>query len=72
MQLTLSDDDVRTLRAVLEEWLPNLRREAAGTDLASRDLRHELHKRQALCERLLVDLERAGRGVAAGRDAIEG
>ena len=59
MQLTLSDDDARTLRAVLEEWLPDLRREAAGTELASRDLRRELHRRQDLCERLLVDLNRA-------------
>ena len=57
MQMTLSDDDARTLRAVLEEWLPNLRRETARTDLASRDLRHELHKRQDLCERLLVELD---------------
>jgi hypothetical protein len=59
MQLTLSGDDARTLQAVLEEWLPNLRREAAGTEMASRDLRRELHKRQDLCERLLADLERA-------------
>jgi hypothetical protein len=59
MQLMLSDDDARTLRAVLEEWLPNLRRETAGTELASRDLRHELHKRQDLCERLIADLNRA-------------
>ena len=58
MQLTLTDDDARTLRAVLEEWLPDLRREAAGTELASRDLRRELHKRQDLCERLLADLGR--------------
>jgi hypothetical protein len=48
MQLMLTDDDARTLRAVLEEWLPDLRREAAGTELASRDLRRELQKRQDL------------------------
>jgi hypothetical protein len=58
MQLTLSDDDARVLRNVLQEWLPELRRETARTALASRDLRHELHQRQALCERLLADLER--------------
>jgi hypothetical protein len=58
MQLTLSDDDARTLRNLLQEHLPELRREAARTELASRDLRHELHKRLALCERLLADLER--------------
>ena len=60
MQLTLTDDDAGTLRKVLEEWLPNLRREVARTELASRDLRHELHKRLAVCERLLAELERAG------------
>jgi hypothetical protein len=60
MQLTLSDDDARMLRRVLEEWLPDLRREAAATDLGSRDLRHELFKRQELCERLLNDLQRLG------------
>ena len=59
MQLMLTDDDARTLRAVLEEWLPDLRREAAGTELASRDLRRELQKRQDLCERLLADLATA-------------
>ena len=58
MQITLSDEDARILRKVLEEILPGLRREAAATDLGSRDLRHELFKRQELCERLLVDLER--------------
>jgi hypothetical protein len=67
MELTLSDDDARTLRAVLDEWLPNLRRETARTDLASRDLRHELHKRQDLCERLLVELDHA----AAASPAVE-
>jgi hypothetical protein len=58
MQLTLSDDEARTLRAILAAYLPDLQREAAATDLASRELRHELAVRQTLCERLLVDLER--------------
>lgn len=65
MQLTLSDDDARTLRAVFEEWLPELRRETAGTELASRDLRRELHKRQDLCERLLADLSQPAAVAAA-------
>ena len=58
MQLTLSDEDARTLRDVLHDYLPDLRREAAGTDLAARELRHELVKREGLCERLLAELER--------------
>ena len=64
MQLTLSDEEVRTLKAVLEEWLPHLRRELAGTDLPARDLRHELQKRQDLCERLLADLDRPAGGAS--------
>ena len=67
MQLTLSDDEVRTLRAVLEEWLPDLRRELAGTDLPARDLRHELQKRQDLCERLLATLGTVGGSGSSSR-----
>ncbi len=58
MQLTLTDDQARTLRDVLHDYLPDLRREAAGTDIASRELRHELVRREDLCERLLAELER--------------
>jgi hypothetical protein len=58
MQLMLSDDDAQRLRKVLQEWLPQLRREAARTELASRDLRHELHQRVELCDRLLAELQR--------------
>ena len=60
MQLSLSDDDARTLRNVLQDVLPGLRREAAGTDLPARELRHELAKRQELCERLVSELDRTG------------
>ncbi len=58
MQLSLSDDDARTLRNVLNDLLPGLRREAAHTDLPARELRHELIKRQDLCERLVEELGR--------------
>jgi hypothetical protein len=58
MQLTLTEDEVRTLRDILHDYLPDLRREAAGTDIASRELRHELVRREDLCERLLAELER--------------
>jgi hypothetical protein len=57
MQLALSDEEARTLRDVLHDYLPDLRREAAGTDLAARELRHELAKREALCEKLLAELQ---------------
>lgn len=56
MQLSLSDEEARTLRLFLHDYLPELRMEVARTD--ARDFRHELIKRQDLCERLLDDLER--------------
>jgi hypothetical protein len=68
MQLALTDQESQTLRDILHDYLPDLRREAAGTDLASRELRHELVKREDLCERLLAELERAV-GPSAGTPA---
>ena len=56
MQLSLSEEEARTLRLLLHDYLPELRMEVARTD--ARDFRHELIKRQDLCERLLEDLER--------------
>jgi hypothetical protein len=58
MQLTLTVDEAQTLRRVLQHYLPDLRREFAHTDIASRELRHELVRREELCERLLAALER--------------
>ena len=54
MEITLSDDEARTLRGLLEDFLPDLRFEVARTD--AKDFRHVLVKRQELCERLLGDL----------------
>jgi hypothetical protein len=54
MRLELTDEETATLRAMLRDYLPDLRREVAGTD--ARDLRHELAKRQDLCELLLARL----------------
>lgn len=58
MELNLSADEAHTLRELLHDYLPELRREVARTDV--RELRHELTKRQDLCERLLETFERAG------------
>ena len=58
MELILNDEEAQTLRQLLHDYLPQLRREVAGTDMPARELRHTLVKRQELCERLLAELER--------------
>ena len=58
MQLDLSDDEAHALRTLLHDYLPALRMEVARTD--SREFRHELLKRQDVCERVLQLLEQAG------------
>lgn len=58
MTLQLSPEEANIFRALLHDYLPALRREVARTD--DHDFRHELVKRQDLCERLLADLEKAG------------
>ena len=57
MQINLNDDEAKTLHDVLDAYLPDLRREAAGTDLPAREIRRELLKRERLCERLIHQLE---------------
>jgi hypothetical protein len=51
MDITLSAEDVQTMRGLSQDSLPQLRFEVARTD--SREIRHLLVKRQELCERLL-------------------
>lgn len=54
MMLDLSQDDARMLRELLQNYLPDLKREVARTEV--KELRHELVQRQELCERLLERL----------------
>jgi hypothetical protein len=54
MQLELNDEEAKTLRAMLNAYLPDLRREVARTD--AHDYRHELVMRRELCERLIAQL----------------
>lgn len=56
MQLTLSDEDARTLRDFLRDHLREYEFEIARTEV--KDLRHLLRVRQTLLERVLGQLER--------------
>jgi hypothetical protein len=69
MRLELTEEETTTLRSLLHDYLPDLRREVAGTD--AREMRHELVKRQDLCERLLARLgdRPEADGWRAGADA---
>jgi hypothetical protein len=51
MDIQLTDDEARTLRDMLEEFLPELKYEAARTE--EKQLRHILYQREALVERLV-------------------
>jgi hypothetical protein len=57
MQIDLSEAEWHTLRQVLEDYLPQLRREVVRTDAA--EFRHELVRREEVCEHLLDLLEQA-------------
>ena len=54
MHLTLTEHEAEVLRGLLHDYLPDLRREVAGTD--QHELRHVLVERQDLVERLLERL----------------
>lgn len=58
MRLDLNDDEAHALRELLTDYLPGLRLEVARTEV--RDFRHELIKRQEVCERVLELLKEAG------------
>lgn len=56
MQVALSEQEWHTLREMLRDYLPQLQREVARTEVA--ELRHELVKRQEVCEVVLDLLDR--------------
>jgi hypothetical protein len=59
MQLDLTDDEALTLGDLMRSYLPDLRREVARTD--AHDYRHDLVKRQDLCEKILATLDQKAR-----------
>ncbi len=54
MDIRLTDHEVEILRGLLDDYLPDLRREVARTE--QHDLRHLFVERQELVERLLERL----------------
>jgi hypothetical protein len=54
MQLNLTDRDTELLRGLLQDYLPDLRREVARTE--ERTFRHEMVERQDMVERLIERL----------------
>jgi len=58
MQLSLSENEAHTLRLVLHDYLPDLKREAARTE--AREFRNDLANRRDVCERVLQMLEQGG------------
>ena len=59
MQLNLTDRDTELLRALLHDYLPDLRREVARTE--ERSFRHEMVERQDMVERLIEQLSVSAR-----------
>lgn len=57
MILELTHDETQMLRELLQDYLPEIKREVARTDVKT--LRHELVLRQELVERLLERLAAA-------------
>jgi hypothetical protein len=58
MQIELTDEEAHTLRLLLDDYLPQLRREVARTE--QREFRHQMVKRQEVCERVVGLLHEAG------------
>ena len=55
MRFELTNEEAQTFTGLLQDHLPNLKREAAATNLGAHELKRELNKRVALCERLLAE-----------------
>ena len=55
MQVELTTEEASTLKALLRDTIPDLKREIARAD--DRQFRHELVQREELCERLISRLD---------------
>jgi hypothetical protein len=55
MHVDLTTEEAATLKGLLSDCIPDLKREIARAD--DRSFRHELVQREELCERLIVRLD---------------
>jgi hypothetical protein len=55
MQVELTTEEATTLKALLRDTIPDLKREIARAD--DRQFRHQLVQREELCERLIARLD---------------
>ena len=55
MQVDLTTEEAVTLKALLRDCIPDLKREIARAD--DRQFRHQLVQREELCERLIARLD---------------
>ena len=55
MQVDLTTEEAATLKGLLRDCIPDLKREIARAD--DRRFRHELVQREELCERLISRLD---------------
>jgi hypothetical protein len=55
MHVELTTEEVATLKGLLRDCIPDLKREIARAD--DRQFRHELVQREELCERLIAQLD---------------
>jgi hypothetical protein len=63
MHLDLTTEEAGTLKALLRDSIPDLKREIARAE--DRRFRHELVQREELCERLIARLDNESRGPRA-------
>ena len=55
MRVELTTEEATTLKALLRDCIPDLKREIARAD--DRQFRHQLVQREELCERLIARLD---------------
>lgn len=68
MTLELEDREARKLRELLQDYLPQLKREVARTE--AQPLRHEIVQRQELCEAMIARLALRSEGAGLSGSTV--